>query len=620
MGIAETPKESAGQTLTWKSLEVDDEKLAAKYREEREKRQKAAGINQYHHAVESDVLMPMTQDPFADSDFVRDPVTRDVDIVIVGGGVGGLTAACNLVKAGHENILVVEKGCDFGGVWYWNRYPGIQIDIESYIYMPLLEDVGYVPSKKYCAGPEIHGYLKKLAKHFGLYDKVLFQTEVLEMRWDEAVTKWRIVTNRQDNITGSWLIPSTGPFNEPKFPGIKGIETFKGHQFHSSRWDFDYTGGDSYGNLTKLADKRVGIIGTGATGIQVIPHLGAASKQLIVFQRTPSSIDVRGNKDTDVEWFKSQSAQNPGWILNRMDNFTRVISGVRTDDDQVDDGWTRTVASLSGWFGGVDRSETETPEQTARRLQHADFQKMQSIRNRVDEVVKDPKTAEALKPYFNQFCKRPCFHDEYLPTFNRPNVQLVDTHGKGVERITENGVVANGVEYELDCLIYATGFEYATDWHIRNHANIFGQNGVSISDKWKEGPVTMHGWAVNGFPNIYFISSAGTIGSANYHHSLVEQSKHLVYVMDQWKNKKIAYMQASEKAENEWVAEVIRASKNRAEYLKECTPGYYNDEGQVSDVTAKNNPYGGGVYEFIKIQTDWREANKLDGMNVVYAN
>ncbi|KAJ4990944.1 flavin-binding monooxygenase-like family protein [Stagonosporopsis vannaccii] len=618
MGIIDTSQEPTGQNKAWKSLEVDAERLAAKYKEEREKRLKKDGINQYQHAVESSLLLPMTDDPFADSSFTRDPVTKDVDIVIIGGGVGGLLVACNLVKAGHENILIIEKGGDFGGVWYWNRYPGIQIDIESYIYMPLLEDVGYVPSRKYSPGPEIYEYLKKLARHFGLYDKVLFQTEVLEMRWDKSATKWRISTSRQDNITAGWLVPSTGPFNEPKFPGIQGIETFKGHQFHSSRWDFDYTGGDSSGGLTKLADKRVGIIGTGATGIQIIPHLGESSKQLVVFQRTPSSIDVRGNRSTDAEWFKSQK---PGWITNRIENFTRIIGGLPTEVDLVDDGWTRTVASLSGWFGDVDRSNTsESPEETARRLQLADYKKMQSIRNRVDEIVKDPGTAESLKPYFNQFCKRPCFHDDYLPTFNRPNVQLVDTQGKGVDRITEKGIVANGIEYELDCIVYATGFEYASDWHIRHHANIYGEDGVSITEKWKEGPVTLHGWAVNGFPNIFFISSAQTSGVANYHHSLVEQGKHLIYVINKWKNSKIAYMDADAKAEDEWVAEVIRASKGRAEYLKACTPGYYNDEGQVSDTTAKNNPYGGGVDKFLQLVSNWRVADTLEGMRVTYAN
>ncbi|KAL4861704.1 hypothetical protein BDV12DRAFT_190915 [Aspergillus spectabilis] len=600
----------------WHQMQVDANQLAAKYKEEREKRTKKEGMHQYQHAVTS-TLQPMTDDPFVAPGFQRKPVSKTVEIAVIGGGVGGLIAAAHLVKAGFDDIVIVEKGGDFGGVWYWNRYPGIQIDIESYIYMPLLEDVGYMPTKKYAFGGEIRTYLQSLAKHFDLYSKVIFQTQVTEMRWDAGTTSWKIATTRDDEITAKWLVPATGPFDNPKFPGIPGIESFKGHQFHTSRWDYDYTGGNSEGSLTKLADKRIGIIGTGATGIQVIPHLGEWSKELYVFQRTPSTIDERRNRPTDENWYKSQA---PGWQRKRMRNFADICSGVSVDKDLVADGWTDTLSSLTGFFGQGGGQDTKAinGDESSKILQLADFKKTEQIRQRVDRVVKDPSVAAALKPYYNLFCKRPCFHDDYLLTFNRPNVTLVDTDGKGIDCITESGIVANGKSYELDCIIYATGFEYNSDWKLRHHAEIYGVNGLSLSDKWKEGPVTFHGWSVNGFPNCFFVSSAQTAALANYGHSLVAQAQHLVYLLSKVKADNIKLLEAKEEAEDEWIREVIRASKERAVYLQQCTPGYYNDEGQVSDKTAKNNPFAATGNKFFDIVGGWRKDDKLEGMEVLY--
>lgn len=494
---------------------------------------------------------------------------------------------------------------------YWNRYPGIQIDIESYIYMPLLEATGYCPTMKYSPGEEIQRYLSLIAKKYDLYSKSLLQTEAQDMRWNEVSKTWDISTTRGDKITAKWLIPATGPFDTPKFPGIPGIETFKGKQFHTSRWDYDYTGGDSRGNLTKLVDKRVGIIGTGATAVQIMPHLGAWSGELFVFQRTPSSIDIRGNKPTDEEWFKSQPS---GWQRTRMDNFAAIVTGDPTEGDLVNDGWTKTVTQLGGWFGTGGDGTAESEE---KRLQTNDYRKMESIRMRIGQVVKDPKTAEALKPYFNAFCKRPCFHDDYLPTFNRKNVTLVDTSGKGVDCITERGIVANGKEYELDVIIYSTGFEFSTDWKQRHHhANVFGNDGKNISDEWHEGPVTYHGWSVRGFPNAFFISPSQTSGLPNYGHSLEDQTSHLLYLMDKCKRDGIDRLECSAEAQEKWVAEVIEKGKGRHKFLNFCTPGYYNDEGKVGDFTSKHSPYGGSPTGFLEMVRRWRKADTLEGLEV----
>lgn len=500
---------------------------------------------------------------------------------------------------------------------YWNRYPGIQIDIESYIYMPMLEDTGYIPKRKYAYGNEIYQYLGSLARRFGLYDKVLFQTGCREMRWDESTLRWNVKTTRDDHLTAKFLVSACGPFDNPKFPGIPGIESFKGKQMHTSRWDYDYSGGDTEGHLTNLADKRVGIIGTGATGIQITPHLGKWSKELYVFQRTPASIDLRNNRLTDNEYFAKLES---GWQRERMDNFAAICTGKEVDVDLVNDGWTAALQILAGWFGQskTGYAESKTPEETAKGLQMADYKKMESLRKRVDQIVKDPETADALKPYFNQFCKRPCFHDDYLPTFNRPSVTLVDTKGQGVDRITEKGIVSGGKEYELDCIVYATGFEYNSDWKLRHNLNIYGVACQDFSEKWSDGPLTLHGWATNGFPNLYIVNSAQNSGFPNYHHSLDDQASHLVYMMSKAKKDNIERFEVTLEAEKEWMEEIYRKSKDRTEYLLSCTPGYYNDEGQVGKKTARNNPYGGNPMDFLKIVRDWRAADDLSGLSVQY--
>jgi cyclohexanone monooxygenase len=485
--------------------------------------------------------------------------------------------------------------------------------------MPMLEDTGYVPKRKYSYGNEIYEYLGTLARRFGLYDKVLFQTGCREVRWDEATLRWHMKTTRDDLLKSKFLISSCGPFDNPKFPGIHGIETFKGKQMHTSRWDYDYSGGDTEGNLTKLADKRVGIIGTGATGIQVTPHLGRWAKELYVFQRTPASVDIRNNRPTDKDTF---SKQPTGWQRERMDNFAAICAGKRVENDLVNDGWTSALQILPGWFGQTKTgyNESLTPEETARGMQIADYKKMESLRKRVEQIVKDPKTAEALKPYFNQFCKRPCFHDEYLPTFNRPSVTLVDTLGQGVDRITEKGIVANGREYELDCIVYATGFEYNTDWKLRHNLNIYGVDGQGLSEKWSDGPLTLHGWATNGFPNFFLVNSAQNSGFPNYHHSLDDQASHLAYIMTKVKKENIDRFEVTVEAEQAWMEEIYRKSKDRTEYLLNCTPGYYNDEGAVGKKTARNNPYGGNPMDFLGITRKWRSAGGMPGLSVRYAS
>jgi len=595
---------------TDEGLGFDPEALRAKYREERDKRLRRDGNAQYREIAGD--FAHYLDDPYVAPGFTRAALTDAVEVVVVGGGFGGQLAAARLREAGIDDIRIIEKGGDFGGTWYWNRYPGAACDIESYIYLPLLEEIGYVPKEKYSRAPEILAHSRAIGEHFDLYRGALFQTEVTRMDWDEAAARWIVATNRGDALKARFVVMANGPLHRPKLPGIPGIESFKGHSFHTSRWDYGYTGGTSDGGLTGLAGKRVGVIGTGATAVQCVPHLGAAAGELFVFQRTPSSIDVRANRPTDPDWAKSLE---PGWQQRRMDNFNILLSGGFQAEDLVNDGWTDIIGNIL-LIARRKAAAGEVVEDPAALMQLADFKKMEQVRARVDQEVRDAATAEALKPYYNQFCKRPCFHDDYLATFNRPNVHLVDTQGRGVERITGKGVVANGVEYELDCLIYATGFEVGTEYTRRSGYELYGRGSQTLTEKWKDGVSTLHGLYSRGFPNCFIISNTQSGFTANFPHMINEQSKHIAYVLGHCAARQVRVLEASQDAEDAWVQTIIDLSIMRQKFLEECTPGYYNNEGNVQAMSARNGSYGAGPVAFAKVLEDWRAEGSLAGLEL----
>jgi cyclohexanone monooxygenase len=591
--------------------EIDPQELAKRYAEEREKRLRAEGIHQYVELKGK--FAYLDEDPYVEPGFTRDPITDENEVVVIGGGFGGLMTSCHLKRAGIEDVRIIEKGGDVGGTWYWNRYPGAACDVESYIYLPLLEECGQMPPNKYAKAADILDHCRTLARHFNLYDKALLQTEVNGLRWDENDKRWHVTTNRGDTLSARFVVIANGWLSKPKLPGVPGIETFEGHTFHTSRWDYDYTGGDADGNLTGLADKRVGVIGTGATAVQCVPHLGAAAKELYVFQRTPSSVDIRDNYETPQDWVQSLQ---PGWQRERMENFEAAATGHPVEVDLVNDGWTEIMRNLST-LSVANKGDVSDPEKMAELMQLADFQKMESIRERVEAIVADASTAEALKPYYNQFCKRPCFHEDYLPTFNRPNVHLIDTDGKGVERITPKGIVANGVEYELDCIVFATGFEVGTDISSRTGYEVYGRDGITITEKWKDGVATLHGMHVNGFPNLFFVLNNVQSGmTLNFPLSLDEQGKHLSYVVAAAAERQARALEVTPEAEEAWVNEVLSTARNRARFLQECTPGYYNGEGHVSPQVARNGAYSGGWFKYQQILAEWRASGELPGMEV----
>jgi cyclohexanone monooxygenase len=591
-------------------LAFDPDALRDKYRAERDRRLREDGNNQYQeikgkfaHYLDDPYVAPIT----------RAPLTDEVDVIVVGGGFGGLLVGARLREAGVERVRLVEKGGDFGGTWYWNRYPGAACDIESYIYLPLLEEVGYIPVEKYSRAPEILKHSRAIGEKFDLYRDAVFQTEITAMEWDTKSSRWIVKTNRNDTMKARFVVLASGPLHRPKLPGIPGVESFKGHSFHTSRWDYGYTGGDSNGNLSKLKDKRVGIIGTGATAVQCVPHLGEAAKQLYVFQRTPSSIDVRANRPTDPSWAKSLQ---PGWQQQRMDNFNILLTGGYQKEDLVGDGWTEIIRNLILGDGAKKFAALGGQMGPEQLVELADFEKMEQVRARVDSVIKDKKTAEALKPYYRQFCKRPCFHDEYLDTFNRPNVTLVDTKGLGVERITETGIVANGKLHEIDCLIYATGFEVGTGYTRRSGFELYGKGGKSLSETWANGTRTFHGFHVHGFPNCFVISNIQSGFTANFPHMLAEQAKHVAYIVKQCVEKQVRVVETSLEAEAQWIETIKSLAIFRRKFLEECTPGYYNNEGKPAERAEQDGFYGAGPLAFVKVLEDWRAEGTLKGLEL----
>ena len=589
----------------------DPEALKRKYEEEREKRLRHNGGLEQYRTIDGEFLR-MLKDPYVSEKLAREPINDVCEALVIGGGYGAQLVAVELLKAGINDIRIVEKGGEFGGTWYWNRYPGAQCDIESYVYMPLLDETGYIPTQKYAGGQELLHHSQAIGKRYGLYEKALFQTEVKSMTWREENARWDVKTDRGDVISSRFVIPAAGPLHRPKLPGLPGLGSFQGHSFHTGRWDYDYTGGDVANlqpELTGLKNKRVGVIGTGATAVQIVPHLGKWAKQLYVFQRTPSSIDFRGNKPTDPEWVKNLGEH---WQKKRMDNFNIIVNGGAQDEDLVCDGWTDILRRLT--VRGAGATKTTDPQRAAEKRQLIDFEKMEDIRHRVDESIQDPKTAESLKPWYNQFCKRPCFHDDYLPTFNRSNVTLVDTQGRGVEAITEKGVVAKGEKFELDCLIFATGFELATGWTQKAGLEIYGRDGQSLTDKWSDGPSTLHGHSTHNFPNCFFVQNTQAALSPNFLHITAFQAEHLSYIIGKCHADNIRTIEARQEAEDTWVETIVDSRQRTRTFRMQCTPGYYNNEGETSRALEKKASYGGGALEFMKMMREWRATDNLEGL------
>ena len=596
-------------------FDFDPAALKAKYLEERDKRLRDDGNEQYVEVTAE--FSHYVDDPYVEPGFSRAPLHDEVEVAIIGGGFGGLLMAARLREAGFDDIRMIEKAGDFGGTWYWNRYPGAMCDVESYCYLPLLEELDYMPKHKYSFAPEILQHSKRIARHYNLYENACLQTAITQLSWDAKDNRWVIETDRNDRMRARYVAMANGPLSRPKLPGIQGINDYKGHTFHTSRWDYNYTGGNSFGNLSGLKDKRVGIIGTGATAVQCIPHLGEWAKQLYVFQRTPSSIDERNNHETDQAWAKSLE---PGWQQKRMDNFNVLVSGGDQPEDLVADGWTDIMRNLTGIAAKLASRKLGrrlTKGERAELMELADYKKMNAVRARAQKIVNDEKTAELLQPWYRQFCKRPCFHDEYLDTYNRGNVTLVDTNGRGVERLTETGVVANGEHFEIDCLIFATGFEVGTSYTRRSGYDIVGRGGQTLSEHWQEGLRTFQGLTSHGFPNCFFLGFTQTAVTVNVPHALNEQAKHVAHILQTARDLGTPTVEPTAQAEEDYVQEIAKSANVGARFYAECTPGYYNSEGKRGNRSGFfSDMHSAGAIKFFKLLKDWRDEGSLEGLDL----
>jgi cation diffusion facilitator CzcD-associated flavoprotein CzcO len=586
------------------SLGFDPTELRQRYSEERDKRLRPEGKRQYRAA--SREYPQMLEDPFNSQPAARTPVKEEVDALVVGGGMSGLMTAASLLKAGVESVRLLEAGADFGGTWYWNRYPGAQCDTEAYIYMPWLEETGYVPTEKYARGPELFSYFQRFGRHFGLYEKTFFKTKAQEARWDEARRRWVVLTDRGDTILARFISFSTGSLAQPKLPGVPGTETFKGRAFLTSRWDYDYTGGSPENpQLTKLRNKRVAIIGTGCTAVQAVPFLAEWAEHLFLFQRTPSMINIRANKRTDDNWAQGLK---PGWQEERTRNFEIcVMDPAKADVDLVNDGWTDLARKLMA----VDRVRELVGDADAAvpdLMQLADFIAMEENRARVAEHVKDLSAAASLKPYYNVHCKRPAFHDEFLDVFNRDNVTLVDTGGSGVERITEKGIVVGGKAYDVDCIIFATGFEALSMCYRSGEFSVFGVDGQSLEEKWSRPFRSLHGVFSHDFPNMAVVGQIRDgAGSFNATYPFSLQARHVGEVFGRCVREHVDRFEVTKDAEEDWARVMREKLPPLGEFLAECTPGYLNNEGNVDEPALRTALYGGGTIEYGDILRAWRD-------------
>lgn len=594
--------------------EIDIPALQEKYRLERDKRLRAEGQNQYVRVdsvlsgfYEEDPHTPVTP---------REPINEDLNVAVLGAGWAGILTAYHLKKAGIENVRTIDIAGDFGGCWYWNRYPGIQCDNEAYCYIALLEETGYVPSKRFADGWEIREHFQRIATTFGLYENALFHTRIESLRWDEKINRWHITTNRGDTIRARFVVMGAGPTNTPKLPGIPGIPDFNGKVFHSSRWDYGYTGGTPKEPvLDKLADKRIAIVGTGASSVQAVPYLSRHAKQVYVVQRTPSSVDVRNNLPTDPEWEKSLQT---GWHAARRNNYQRFThSGFQAgDEDVVGDIWTeinRNIAAEMERDGGWRPLEIDEFLEWRETM---DYQVMERLRRRVDDIVEDKETAEALKPYYRIVCKRPTSNDEYYPAFNRPNVKLLDvSETRGLEAVTERGILYKGEEYEVDCIIFASGFEVTSElkrrWGI---GAIEGRSGISLYDHWADDYRTLHGTTSNGFPNLFFTGLLQ--GGLNVSLPLVfeQQGEHIAWLIRETLARGAVTIEPSQEAQDQWVHDIKASNIDMGPIVRECTPGYYNNEGEEKVRWFLGDSWGPGWQPFLDLLEDWKAQDTLPGM------
>ncbi|PYH42428.1 flavin-containing monooxygenase [Aspergillus saccharolyticus JOP 1030-1] len=593
--------------------------LAAKYQEERAKRLRTDGVAQFQET--EGIYRPFQDDPWAPP-LQREPIECETTVLIVGGGYGGLVTAVNLCKQGVEDFWIIEKGADFGGTWYWNQYPGVTCDVESTLYLPFLEETGYIPQERFASGPEIRGQVARIVAKWKLAAKTHLQTEITAMRWDECRGQWLTRTTHDDHFSSRFVVLATGTLHKPKLPGLRGIEGFQRDHFHSGRWNYAVTGGDTTGKMTQLASKTVGIIGTGASGVQLVPKLAQDAKKLYVFQRTPSSVAVRHTRPPDPAVI---AALPPGWQRAQMNRFAEILQGTVVDEDVECSGTegldALTMREIHAEAARLGVDLQTHPNKLGEVYQLVDFRLMENLRTLVAETVQDQATAEKLKPWYAFMCKRPAFNNEYLAAFNRPNVELVDTNGQGVSHLTATGVVANGREYPVDLLVYSTGFEFevGSNFHRRTGIHLVGAKGQTLDEKWASnpggGPSTLFGIHIRDFPNLFTIDPAQAGVTANQLHNIYIAAEHIAPVVRTClQTPGLSIIEPTEEAEEEWGKQIEAGREMRLAFAQKCPPGYYNKEGKPEEIPARWGVYPPGIVAWEKVLREWREEGTMKGM------
>lgn len=589
-------------------IDFDPAPIRQRYAEERGKRLREDNLEQFQGFAALRAIDDI--DPYSEP-IERDAIAAEHDVLILGGGFGGLLAGGYLTQQGVTDFCIVEQGGDFGGTWYWNRYPGVQCDVESHIYLPLLEETGFLPTQRYADGDEIFEYARRIGRHFNLYRAALFQTSATSAKWSEDAQRWEIRTDRGDVLTARFVVRANGPLNKPQFPRVPGIADFKGAMFHTSRWDYEYTGGNQHGGMTNLRDKRVAIIGTGATAVQAIPFLAEDAAELFVIQRTPCFVGPRDNRPTDADWAASLK---PGWQQRRHHNFNSLVNGHPQEENLVGDLWTTILTAVTGQHLVEAPLDTLALEDQVALAEIADMQIMRTVHARIEDIVEDPATAEALKPWFGAVCKRPTFNDEYLQSFNRPSVHLVASPD-GIEGFTETGLVVAGEHYEVDCIVFATGFETGSSTADRYGYDVVGRNGVSMQEEFADGAKTLHGFFSIGFPNFIELGLSQNAYVVNFTYMLDRKARHAARVIGHALDRDIATIEPYDDAQADWVQRTRESGLARLFYLATCTPGYYSGQGDLQ------RGFFGDVYQHSEIEywdmiDKWWESGSFEGLRL----
>ncbi|KAF9737616.1 hypothetical protein PMIN02_001235 [Paraphaeosphaeria minitans] len=628
-----------------------------KFMQEAAKRQRPEGAKQFQelHYSDSSRLRNLVDDIFADHaalDKRSLPIEGggSTKFLIMGAGMGGILNAIKLVQGGfqQDDILLVEMGGGVGGTWYWNRYPGLHCDVESYVYLPMLEETGYVPSHKYTSATEIRNYLVKLVEKFGLEERILFRTEVNSMQWDDDKKNWRVdmTTGKGDggkkkttlSVNADFSILAGGIFPYPHVPKIPGLVAFEGDMFHTSRWDYAVSGGsseDAFSELKGFEGLRVGYVGTGATAVQAVPEVAKYAKELFIFQRTPSQVNTRRQKPTDLKEWSERIATGPGWQKARMENLAQHLSRNLPEGtvNMVDDEWSRLQAYCA--ILGSERFAGLMPDKIPEYLGHLqawDADHNARARERISTIVSEKSTAEKLTPWYPTWCKRPTFSDTYLQTFNKPNVHLVDTDGKGIDGVKPHAIIANGQEYPVDILILSTGYRSPAygggDPAARNGIEIIGRNGLKMSNKWSSrGATTLHGVFSHDFPNLFFFAIAQASATANVNHTLEVQMTHITSIISHFnppsdpRDKKVV-IEPSAEAEEAWAMSCLSGAAFFSS-VSVCTPGYMTMEGDALNQKSqekmmqagRGSPWSAGLVPFERMLEGWR-AGGLEGVVV----